>query len=131
MDKIIFKNATIEIEESSGAETFVITFASLTQFNEVIQKLSPENLEAYQVQNQEGLTVANPTNKECLHVGINLTWEGGAVTKVRATFHISDVDMIAKTIKELQESQAVQDGAIEDVGAVISTIAEQMEGGAL
>lgn len=125
MDKIILKDQTvIEMNESSGIGYFTKHFTTLAELEAVIIKLSPENLEAYQVQNQEGMTTANPVNKECSHVNVDLTWEAGTVTGVKATFMITDVDMIAKAIKELQDGQSVQDGAIEDLGAVVSTIAE-------
>lgn len=127
MDKIILKDTTnTEIEESSGTGSFVKTFSSFAELEAMISKLSPENLEAYQVQNQDGMTIANPTNKECLHVGVDLTWDAGAITRIKATFSITDVDMMAKAIKELQEGQAVQNEEILSTQIGLTEVYENM-----
>ena len=120
-DKIILKDGT-ELEISQGGNTgmAIISFNSLEEFVVTAKKLTPANLEQYQLLNQAGLVADNPENKECRSVGLDLTWDdAGKITAVKAAFHITDVDMVAKAIKELQAGQEVQDGAITELADVI------------
>lgn len=105
-DKIILKdNTSLEINQSSGTDEFIMNFSNLTEFMEILTMLTASNLESYQVQNQDGLTVARPENKECLHTGIDLTWDkNDTIINVKATFSISDVDMISKRLEALEET---------------------------
>ena len=120
-DKIILKDGTeLEINQGGNTGMAVISFNSLEEFVLTAKKLTPANLEQYQLLNHAGLVAANPENKECRSVGLDLTWDDASkITAVKAAFQIADVDMVAKAIKELQAGQEVQDGAITELADVI------------
>ena len=126
MDKIILKNENIiEIEESSNGESFRKIFSDTQEYLTTLEKLTPENLSAYQVQNSEGLTCANPVNKECLTQNVTALWSAdGILAGVDVTFNITDVDMSAKAVRDLQAGQQTQDGAITDLGETVAKLAE-------
>ncbi|MEY8357316.1 hypothetical protein AALB39_28790 [Lachnospiraceae bacterium 54-53] len=133
MDKIILKDGTIvEIEESSNGNSFRIRFADPQEYLTTLAKLTQDNLSAYQVQNSEGLTSANPENKECLTQTVTPIWiDEGTLAGLDVTFNITDVDMLAKAVKDLQagqealqDGQHTQDGAISDLGEAFSKLAE-------
>ncbi|MBE5987158.1 MAG: hypothetical protein E7250_05470 [Paenibacillaceae bacterium] len=126
MDKIILKDGSIvEIKESSNGDSFCKTFTDPQEYLTTLAKLTQDNLSAYQVQNSAGLTCANPVNKECLTQNVTaLRSEDGILTGLDVTFNITDVDMLAKAVKDIQAGQQTQDGAIADMGETIGKIAE-------
>lgn len=126
MDKIILKNGdNIEIEESSNGGSFRKTFTDTQEYLTTLEKLTPENLSAYQVQNSEGLTCANPVNKECLTQNVTVLWSAdGILAGLDVTFNITNIDMLAKAVRDLQAGQQTQDGAISDMGEAVSKLAE-------
>lgn len=126
MDKIILKDGTIiEIKESSNGSSFRIHFSNPQQYLSTLAKLTQDNLSAYQVQNSEGLTCARPENKECLTQNVvPLRSDNGALIGLDVTFNITDVDMLAKAVKDLQAGQQTQDGAISDLGEAVGKLAE-------
>lgn len=126
MDKIILKDETIiEIEESSNGGGFRKIFTDAQEYLTTLEKLTPENLSAYQVQNSEGLTCANPVNKECLTQNVTALWSAdGILAGLDVTFNITDVDMLAKAVRDLQAGQQTQDGAITDLGETVAKLAE-------
>ncbi len=126
MDKIILKDGSIiEIKESSNSDSFCKKFTDPQEYLRTLEKLTQDNLSAYQVQNSEGLTCANPVNKECLTQNVTaLRSEDGILTGLDVTFNITDVDMLAKAVKDIQAGQQTQDGAIADMGEIIGKIAE-------
>ncbi|MGL6217262.1 MAG: hypothetical protein ACRC36_04460, partial [Lacrimispora sphenoides] len=70
-----------------------------------------------------GLVCANPVNKECLTQTVAPLWaDDGTLSGLDVTFNITNVDLLAKAVKELQagqqalqEGQEIQDGAIEEL----------------
>lgn len=126
MDKIILKNEDIiEIEESSNGGSFRKIFTDTQEYLTTLEKLTQDNLSAYKVQNSEGLTCANPVNKECLTQNVTALWSAdGILAGLDVTFNITDVDMLAKAVRDLQAGQQTQDGAISDLGEAVGKIAE-------
>jgi hypothetical protein len=126
MDKIILKDGTIiEIKESSNGDSFRKTFTDPLEYLSTLEKLTQENLSAYQVQNSEGLTCANPVNKECQTQTVISLWsDDGTLDGLDVTFNITNVDMLAKAVKDLQTGQQTQDGAITDLGEAVGKLAE-------
>lgn len=124
MDKIKLKNGTvIEIMESSNSGSFRKQFSDLQEYLTTLAQLTQDNLSAYQVLNSAGAVTANPGNKECLTQAVTALWDDdGTLSGLDVTFNITDVDLMAKAIKDLQagqealtESQDVQDGAIAEL----------------
>ncbi len=128
MDKIILKDGTIvEIEESSNGGSFRMHFLDPQYYLTILAKLTQDNLSAYQVQTTEGLTSARPENKECLNQTVTPIWtDEGTLGGLDVTFYITDIDMLAKAVKNLQAGQQmlqygqdVQDGAIAELAGMV------------
>jgi len=120
MDKIILKNGNIiEIEESSNGGSFRKRFTDPQEYLTTLVMLTQDNLSVYQVKNSAGLICANPENKECLTQTVVPLWAGdGTLTGLDVTFNVTDVDMLAKAIRDLQAGQEIQDGAIEELAKI-------------
>lgn len=133
MDKIKLKDGNIvEIEESSNGGSFRMRFSDPQEYLTTLAMLTQDNLSAYQVQTNEGLVCANPVNKECLTQTVALLWaDDGTLAGLDVTFNVTDVDMLAKAVKDLQvgqqalqEGQETQNEAIADMGEVVGKLAE-------
>jgi len=124
MDKIILKDGTIiEIEESSNTESFRVIFSDPQEYLTILAMLTQDNLSAYQIQNSAGLTCSNLGNKECLTQSITAVWsDNGTLSGLDVTFNITDVDLLAKAVKDLQSGQATQDDAISDLGVTVGNL---------
>ena len=120
MDKIKLKNGSIiEIEESSNGGSFRKRFTDPQEYLTTLTMLTQDNLSAYQVQNSAGLVCANPENKECLTQTVVPLWaDDGTLAGLDVTFNVTDVDVLAKTIRDLQAGQEIQDGAIEELAKI-------------
>lgn len=125
-DKIILKDGTeLEIEQSSSTGTFTMEFANMGEFQTTVTKLNQANLEAYQVQNQEGLTITRPHDKECLHCDLRFEWDDAdSIINVTAYFNVTEVDKIAKAVREMQGKQAVQDKEITNSQVALTELYE-------
>ena len=125
MDKIILKDETaIEIEESSNADSFRVIFSDPQEYITTLAMFTQENLSAYQIQNSAGLTCSNLENKECLTQSVTAVWsDDGTLSGLDVTFNITDVDLLAKAVKDLQSGQATHDDAISDLGVTVGSLA--------
>lgn len=92
---------------------------------ELYEKFTEENLENYIIQNASGLTCATIENKRLDDIRVKKV-----DTFYLVTFNLVDVDMLEKRVamleesqKELKESQNIQDGAIDDLGIMVSDLA--------
>ena len=122
-DKLILKDqTTIEIE--AGATLSAITVLSSTK-EEMIEKwdsLTKENLSAVEVKNSEDVTIANYTDL-ILVSETSVVLEDGSIS---TEFHLrekTDIEKLQEEVALLKEGQEVQDGAISDLGTVVSEIA--------
>lgn len=109
MEKILLKDGT-EIEIINGAtENCIITECSnLEEVGTIADQLTEENLEEYKILNSAGLECCTITNKylESFTVYPN---------KGQVQFNLADVDMIAKRLANLEETQELQDTAITEL----------------
>lgn len=91
------------------------------------ERLTPENLKEVQIKADDAVI-------SC-HDGLILESEtsvlnaDGTVDTVWAIREKTENERLRDEIEALKEGQAVQDGAIEDLGAMTSALAEQQEGG--
>ena len=121
-DKLILKDqTTLEIE--AGATLSAITVLSSTK-EEMIEKwdsLTKENLSSVEVKNSENVTIANYTDL-ILVSEASIVLEDG---RISTEFHLrekTDVEKLQEEVALLKEGQEVQDGAISDLGTVVSEI---------
>ena len=121
MDKVKFVDGTIiEIEE--GASLGEVTHIAINEANAmyVCGKVVPGNVEHLEFFHGELLTgeydnviIAAPTTRE--------DGEEGAVI---VRMHFREKTDLELRVDALEESQEIQDGAIEDIGTVLSDLAE-------
>lgn len=121
MDKLKFVDGTI-IDIEDGATLSEVTHIASNEANAmyVCGKVTPENVEHLEFFHGELLTgqydniiIAAPTTRE--------DGEGGTVI---VRMHFREKNELELRVDALEESQDVQDGAIEDIGAVLSDMAE-------
>lgn len=122
-DKLILKDqTTLEIE--AGATLSAITVLSSTK-EEMIEKwdsFTKENLSSVEVKNSEDVTIATYTDL-ILVSETSIVLEDGTIS---TEFHLrekTDVEKLQEEVALLKEGQEVQDGAISDLGTVVSEIA--------
>ena len=109
MEKVILKDGT-EIEILNGAtENIIVVEASKNEeIVELVDKLTEENLEEYTLFNSDGEECAVFENK-CLDCYVVYPYKG------QVQFNLMDVDMVAKRLVALEETQEMQDEAITEL----------------
>ena len=125
-EKIVLKDGTqIEIENGAIENRIQTVIQNFSELEELYEKFNEENLENYIIQNASGLTCATIENKRLDDIRVKKV-----DTFYLVTFNLVDVDMLEKRVamleesqKELKESQDIQDGAIDDLGIMVSDLA--------
>ena len=125
-EKIVLKDGTqIEIENGAIENRIQTVIQNFSELEELYEKFTEENLENYIIQNASGLTCATIENKRLDDIRVKKV-----DTFYLVTFNLVDVDMLEKRVamleesqKELKESQDIQDGAIDDLGSMVSDLA--------
>ncbi len=121
MDKLKFVDGTI-IDIEDGASLSDVTHIASNEANAlyVCGKVTAENVASLQFLHGEAVTgdyqnviIAAPTTRE--------DSENGAVI---VRMHFREKTDVELRLDALEEGQTVQDGAIEDIGAVLSDMAE-------
>lgn len=121
MDKLKFVDGTI-IDIEDGATLSDITHIATNEANAlyVCGKVTAENVASLQFLHDEAVTgdyqnvvIAAPTTRE--------DGENGAVI---VRMHFREKNELELRVDALEESQEIQDGAIEDIGTVLSDLAE-------
>lgn len=121
MDKLKFMDGTV-IDIEDGATLSEVTHIASNEANAlcVCGKVTPENVASIQFLHGEAVTgdyrnviIAAPTTRE--------DGENGTVV---VRMHFREKTDVELRLDALEEGQTVQDGAIEDIGAVLSDMAE-------
>lgn len=120
-DKIILSN-NHEIEIESGASLSDIRVVSDTKYDMLSawDMLTPENLSSVRVVNGDGMTVGNYSN--LILASETSTEKDG---KIETSFNLREKTETEKRLDALENGQEVQDGAISDLGAAVSGLAEE------
>lgn len=122
MDKLKFTDGTI-IDIEDGATLSEVTHIASNEANAlyVCGKVTAENVASLQFLHGEAVTgdyqnviIAAPTTRE--------DSENGAVI---VRMHFREKTDVELRLDALEEGQTVQDGAIEDIGAVLSDMVEE------
>lgn len=112
MEKIKLSNGKeIGILGGATSDCFSIGYEKIEDVGEVMCLLTEENLEKISLLNEMGITCAVQQNKYLSEIHIN-------VKDNIATFILSDVDMVAKKLGELETTQTLQDGAIMELAEI-------------
>ncbi len=119
-EKIVLKDGTeVEIENGAMENCLQVVLPDLDGFKSLYGKFSEANLENYSIKNAAGLTCATYENKHAKNALVEQKENGFQIS-----FNLADVDMVSKRLDALEASQNLQDGAITDLGDVVSAIAE-------
>lgn len=120
-DKIILSN-NYEIEIESSASLSDIRIMSDTKYDMLTtwDMLTPENLASVRVVNGDGMTVGNYS--DLVLVSETSVEKDG---KIETSFNLREKTETEKRLDALENGQEVQDGAISDLGAAVSGLAEE------
>lgn len=124
-DKLILSNNT-EIEIESGSSLSDMKIISETKYDMIStwDMLTEENLKHIEIQNEDGTVIGTYDN-------ILLDSETSTILpngKILTSFHLrekTEVELLRERIEQLESGQEVQDGAISDLGAAVSGLAEE------
>lgn len=112
MEKIKLSNGEeIGILGGATSDYFSIGYEKIEDVEEVMNLLTEENLEKMSLLNEMGITCDVQQNKSLSEIHID-------VKDNIATFILSDVDMVAKKMGELEATQTLQDGAIMELAEI-------------
>ena len=126
--KLILKNgAEIELEAGASLGALQVLSADRAAMLATWELLTPDNLSQVQIKNGAGLTVGTYTDLVLASETSVVAPDGMVLT----TYSLREKTTEERRLDALELGQQVQDGALEDLGAVTSTLAAQMEGGTL
>ena len=120
MDKLRFMDGTtIEIED--GASLSNVTHIATNEANAmfVCGKVTPENVSTLQFLHGDAVT----GDYQNILIAAPTTREDGENGTIIVRMHFREKTDLEKRVDALEESQEVQDGAIEDIGMVLSDMA--------
>lgn len=107
-----------------------IVVDNLTELGTLWDKLTPDNLSTVVIKDSDGSVVGNHNNMVLCSPAfqsVDKTEDG----KIQATFGIrnkTELERLKEQVAAMSETLSVHDGAIGDMGAVISAVAEGREG---
>ena len=121
MDKLKFLDGTI-IDIEDGATLAEVTHIANNEANAlfVCGKVTAENVSTLQFLHGEAIT----GDYQNVVIAAPTTREDGEGETVIVRMHFREKTELELRVDALEESQEVQDGAIEDIGAVLSDMAE-------
>lgn len=125
MEKLILNNQT-QINIESGSSLFDMKVVSDTKYGMIStwDMLTEENLKHIEIQNEDGTVIG-------IYDNILLDSETSTVQhdgKILTSFNLREktkVEILEEMIAQLESGQEVQDGAISDLGAAVSGLAEE------
>ena len=127
-DTLILKDGTtIELESGASLQSMVVLYESKEAMLDDWEMMTEDNLSEVQVKNGAGLVVGR---YEGLILDRETSVEGADGT-VTTTYSLREKTPVERRLDALEEGQAVQDGAISDLGEATSALSDQMEGGPL
>lgn len=120
-DTMILKNGTI-IELEAGASLGALQVAAADRMAMVAtwETLTPDNLATVQIKNGDGTVVGNYTDLMLVTETSVIATDGVVFT----TYSLREKTDEEKRLDALEAGQTVQDGAINDLGEAVGTIAE-------
>lgn len=124
---ILVDGTEITMEDNSSMSNVQVVFKDKASMIAIWDKLTPANLKTIILQ-IDGKESGKYTDQLLENEQSTVRADGTILTE----FHIrekTEIEKLREEIEALKSGQSVQDGAIDDLGAVTSTLAEQMEGG--
>ena len=128
MDKdklILMDGAAIELEAGASLGAIQVSASDRSAMLQIWEKLTEGNLAEVNIQNGSGLTVGIYKNLVLVSETSIVKKDGTVIT----TYCLREKTDMEKRLDNVEAGQAIQDGAIADLGEVSSLLAEQMDGG--
>lgn len=120
-DTMILKNGTIiELEAGASLGALQVAAADRAAMVATWEALTPDNLTTVQIKNGDGTVVGNYTDLVLVSETSVIATDGAVLT----TYSLREKTAEEKRLDALEAGQAVQDGAINDLGEAVGTIAE-------
>lgn len=120
-DTMILKNGTIiELEAGASLGTLQVAAADRAAMVATWKMLTLDNLAAVQIKNGDGIVIGNYTDLVLVSETSTVSADGAVLT----TYSLREKTDIEKRLDAVEEGQAVQDGAIGDLGEAVGTLAE-------
>ena len=120
-DTMILKNGTIiELEAGASLGSIQVAAANRAAMVTTWEALTHDNLTAVQIKNGDGLVVGNYTDLVLVSETSMVAADGTVLT----TYSLREKTAEEKRLDALEASQAVQDGAIGDLGEAVGTLSE-------
>lgn len=125
-DVMILKDGTaIELEAGAFLTAIQVSTADRAAMLQIWEKLTEDNLAEVQIRNGSGLTVGTYKDLVLVSETSVVAADGTVVT----TYSLREKTDVEKRLDTVEAGQAIQDGAIANLGEVSSLLAEQMDGG--
>lgn len=116
MEKIILKNKTeIQVEGGTTEFQFSQIVNNLADAQTVIESLTEDNLETFELQNEDGEILATIENKYFASATVTTSDEGYNVT-----YKLANVDLVEKRLNQLETTQEEQDEALVELAEMVS-----------
>ena len=121
-DTLILKDQTVlELETGASLTNITILSANKAEMVEKWDKMTKDNLSAVQVKNADGAVIGNYMDLILVSETSTILADG----TISTTLHLrekTDMERLEEKVEALMAGQAVQDGAISDLGTAVSDI---------
>ena len=116
MEKIKLLDGTIiEVNGGTTSNQFSITLENLDTLEDTIKSLTENNLETFELQTEDGNTLATLENKYFSKAIVIAT-----DNNYNVIFNLGDVDLVAKRLAQLEATQEEQDVALVELAEMVS-----------
>lgn len=126
---ILSDNTEIELEAGSSKGEWKVYSIDRAAMVAVWEKLTESNLKAVQVKTEDGIVIGNYADMLLVSESSAVT-EDGSVETIYALREKTTEEKLLERVKALELEKEVLNGAVSDLGAVTSVLAEKIEGGA-
>lgn len=124
-DKLVLKDGTeIELETGASLGTLGVLSADKAAMVVTWDMFTPDNLAAVQIENGDGLTVGNYVDLVLVSETSTVNTDGTVLTY----FNLREKTDVEKRLDAIEDGQSMQNGAIDDLGAITSALADAQEG---
>ena len=120
-DTMNLKNGTVlELEAGASLRALQVAAADRAAMVATWEALTPDNLAAVQIKTGDGTVAGNYTDLVLVSETSVVAADGAVLT----TYSLREKTAEEKRLDALEASQAVQDGAIGDLGEAVGTLSE-------
>lgn len=121
MGKIILKDKTeIEVKQMPSISSITVAVADVNALQQLKNMLTEDNISSVQTTNAAGLVVGNYYDMVLVE-NWTIRWLGEGIEAVFGLREKTEVEILEDKVTK---SQAVQDGAIADLGEAVSMLSE-------